>query len=149
MDIKKIGILTSGGDAPGMNAAIRAAVKAANYYGIEAVGVIDGYIGLIKENFKVLTRTDVSGLNSKGGTILGTVRFPEFKEESVRKQAVEIFCGLLFMPTFLLVELLANMKVVKWFSFCLNKIQDIILVPCQCNEVKRSNSILQMRRLRP
>lgn len=90
MDIKKIGILTSGGDAPGMNAAIRAAVKAANYYGIEAVGVIDGYIGLIKENFKVLTRSEVSGLNSKGGTILGTVRFPEFKEESVRKQAVEV-----------------------------------------------------------
>ena len=90
MNIKRIGILTSGGDAPGMNAAIRATVKAANYYGIEAVGIFDGYLGLINENFKVLSRVDVSGLNSKGGTILGTARFPEFKEESVRKQAVEI-----------------------------------------------------------
>ena len=90
MEIKKIGILTSGGDAPGMNAAIRAVVRAAQYRGIETYGIYDGYIGIIKEDIKKLERTDVSNISCKGGTILGTVRFPEFKEESVRKQAVEI-----------------------------------------------------------
>lgn len=90
MEIKKIGILTSGGDAPGMNAAIRAVVRAANYRGIETYGIYDGYIGIIKEDIKKLVRTDVSNISNKGGTILGTIRFPEFKEESVRKQAVEI-----------------------------------------------------------
>ena len=90
MSIKRIGILTSGGDAPGMNAAIRAAVKAADYHGIEAYGIYDGYLGLINENFKKFTRSDVSGLNCKGGTMLGSARFPEFKEESVRLQAVEV-----------------------------------------------------------
>ena len=88
MDIKKIGILTSGGDAPGMNAAIRAVVRAAEYRGIETYGIYDGFIGLIKEDIKKLERTDVSNISCRGGTILGTVRFPEFKEEEVRKQAV-------------------------------------------------------------
>ncbi len=89
MEIKKIGILTSGGDAPGMNAAIRAIVRAANYVGIEAYGIYDGYEGLITENIRKLERVDVSGIGNKGGTILGTARFPEFKEESVRRQAIE------------------------------------------------------------
>ena len=61
MSINRIGILTSGGDAPGMNAAIRAAVKAANYYGIEAYGIYDGYIGLIQERVFKFKREDVSG----------------------------------------------------------------------------------------
>ena len=90
MSIKRIGILTSGGDAPGMNSAIRAAVRAADHYGIEAYGIYDGYLGLIEERMVKLERHNVSGLNGKGGTVLGTARFPEFKEESVRKQAVEI-----------------------------------------------------------
>ena len=72
MAIKKIGILTSGGDAPGMNAAIRAVVRAAWYRGIEAYGIYDGFIGLIKEDIKLLSRNDVSNITCKGGTILGT-----------------------------------------------------------------------------
>ena len=82
MAIKKIGILTSGGDAPGMNAAIRAVVRAAEWHGIESYGIYDGFIGLIKKDIKKLERTDVSNISCKGGTILGTVRFPEFKEET-------------------------------------------------------------------
>lgn len=89
MEIKKIGILTSGGDAPGMNAAIRAVVRSANYRGIETVGIYDGYLGLIKENFKEFKPQDVSGILRRGGTILYSARFPEFKDEEVRKVAVE------------------------------------------------------------
>lgn len=89
MEIKRIGILTSGGDAPGMNAAIRAVVRSANFYGIEAYGIYDGYVGIIKEDIHLLKRSDVSNITCKGGTMLGTVRFPEFKEEVVRRQAVE------------------------------------------------------------
>lgn len=89
MEIKKIGILTSGGDAPGMNACIRAIVRTCHTYGIEAYGVLDGYKGLITNSIKRLHRRDVSDLLNKGGTILGTARLPEFKEESVRKEAIE------------------------------------------------------------
>ena len=90
MAIKKIGILTSGGDAPGMNAAIRAVVRSAIYKGIETVGIYDGYRGLVNEKFRKLERQDVSGLLNKGGTILYSARFPEFKDEEVRLKAVEI-----------------------------------------------------------
>ena len=90
MAIKKIGILTSGGDAPGMNVAIRAVVRSARYKGIETVGIYDGYRGLINEKFRKLERNDVSGLLNKGGTILYSARFPEFEDEEVRKKAVEI-----------------------------------------------------------
>ena len=90
MAIKKIGILTSGGDAPGMNAAIRAVVRSAIYKGIETVGIYDGFRGLVNEKFRKLERQDVSGLLNKGGTILYSARFPEFKEEEVRLKAVEI-----------------------------------------------------------
>ena len=89
MEVKRIGILTSGGDAPGMNAAIRAVVRSANCRGIETIGIFDGYLGLIKENFKVLKPQDVSGILNRGGTILYSARFPEFKNEDVRKIAVE------------------------------------------------------------
>lgn len=90
MTIKKIGILTSGGDAPGMNAAIRAVVRSAIYKGIETVGIYDGFRGLVNEKFRKLERQDVSGLLNKGGTILYSARFPEFKDEEVRLKAVEI-----------------------------------------------------------
>lgn len=70
---KKIGILTGGGDCPGLNAVIRAIVKTAiNIYGYEVVGFIDGYMGLVYNRFRKLTLADVSGLLDKGGTILGT-----------------------------------------------------------------------------
>lgn len=89
MAIKKIGVLTSGGDAPGMNAAIRAVVRTALDFGYEVYGVIDGYYGLHEGNFKQLDRKSVANLLNRGGTFLGTARFPQFKEEKVRLEAIE------------------------------------------------------------
>lgn len=85
----KIGILTSGGDAPGMNAAIRAVVKSANYNGIEVLGVKYGYAGLLREELIPLGIHEVDGIAEKGGTILKTARCLEFMDEQVRKKAVE------------------------------------------------------------
>ncbi|MEH6451686.1 MAG: 6-phosphofructokinase [Psychromonas sp.] len=87
--IKKIGVLTSGGDAPGMNAAIRAVVREALHNGVEVYGIYDGYAGLHKGNIKKLDRGSVSDIINSGGTFLSSARFPEFKQESVRKQAIE------------------------------------------------------------
>ncbi len=86
--IKRIGVLTSGGDAPGMNAAIRAVVRAGIASGLEVYGVRNGYRGLIDDNIELMTRKSVSGILNRGGTVLRTARLPEFKEESVRQIAV-------------------------------------------------------------
>lgn len=73
MAIKKIGILTGGGDCPGLNAVIRAVVKAAiNQHNIEAIGIKDGYSGIVETNVIPLSNDDVSGILNQGGTILGT-----------------------------------------------------------------------------
>ncbi|MBQ7641232.1 MAG: 6-phosphofructokinase [Acholeplasmatales bacterium] len=85
----RIGVLTSGGDAPGMNACIRAVVRAALASGDQVFGIYDGYRGLIEGKLVEFTRKDVSEILSKGGTILGTARLPEFKYETVRKLAVD------------------------------------------------------------
>lgn len=77
----KIGVLTSGGDAPGMNAAIRAVTFAAQQMGVEVVGIYEGYKGLIHPNFKTLTDADVSNTISMGGTILYSDRCLEFKTQ--------------------------------------------------------------------
>jgi len=87
--IKKIGVLTSGGDAPGMNCAIRAVVRAGLKYGLEMYGIFDGYKGLVEGNIHQLDRTSVKDIVNRGGTILQTARLREFKEESVRQIAVE------------------------------------------------------------
>lgn len=87
--IKKIGVLTSGGDAPEMNAAVRGVVRAALTEGLEVFGVFDGYQGLHQNKIKKLDRQSVSDVINKGGTFLGSARFPEFKDESVRAQAIE------------------------------------------------------------
>ncbi len=87
--IKKIGVLTSGGDAPGMNAAIRAVVRTALHSGLDVYGVFDGYLGLYENNIRKLARQDVSDRINRGGTFLGSARFPEFKDEAVRKVAIE------------------------------------------------------------
>jgi 6-phosphofructokinase 1 len=87
--IKKIGVLTSGGDSPGMNAAIRAVVRAGLSNDIEVYGIRDGYLGLHQNRIKKLERYSVSDVINRGGTFLGSARFPEFKEESVRRQAIE------------------------------------------------------------
>lgn len=87
--IKKIGVLTSGGDAPGMNAAIRAVVREGLNLGLEVYGIFDGYEGLHQGNIKQLDRSSVSDVINRGGTFLGSARFPEFKQEKVRKEAIE------------------------------------------------------------
>ena len=87
--IKKIGVLTSGGDAPGMNAAIRAVVREGLHNGLEVYGIYDGYAGLHKDHIEKLDRASVSDVVNYGGTFLGSARFPEFKEESVRREAIE------------------------------------------------------------
>ncbi|MFT5880007.1 MAG: 6-phosphofructokinase 1 [Moritella sp.] len=87
--IKKIGVLTSGGDAPGMNAAIRAVVREGLHLGLEVYGIYDGYEGLHKNRIEKLDRQSVSDVINRGGTFLGSARFPEFREESVRKEAIK------------------------------------------------------------
>ncbi|NLY62233.1 MAG: 6-phosphofructokinase [Erysipelothrix sp.] len=87
--IKKIAVLTSGGDAPGMNAAIRSVVRSSMSYGIKVFGVRDGYLGLIHDDIFELGPDDVSGIIVQGGTILGSARVPGFKEAAVRELALE------------------------------------------------------------
>lgn len=87
--IKKIGVLTSGGDAPGMNAAIRAVVRAAIFNGCEAFGIYDGYEGLISGNVRRLQSHDVSNIIQRGGTILKTARSEAFRTPEGRTQAYE------------------------------------------------------------
>lgn len=87
--VQKIGVLTSGGDAPGMNAAVRAVVRTALANKLEVFGVHDGYLGLHDNRIEQLQRWDVSDMINRGGTFLGSARFPEFKEESVRQVAIE------------------------------------------------------------
>ena len=88
--IKRIGVLTSGGDAPGMNAAIRAVVRAAIYYECEAYGVFGGYQGLIEGDIKKLESKDVSNIIQRVGTILKSARSNEFKTPEGRIRAVEV-----------------------------------------------------------
>lgn len=84
--IKKIGVLTSGGDAPGMNAAVRAVVRTALSKGMEVYGVHKGYVGLISGNIVKMDERSVSDIIHRGGTILSTARCPEFRtEEGVEK----------------------------------------------------------------
>ncbi|SMF20251.1 6-phosphofructokinase [Alteromonadaceae bacterium Bs31] len=86
--VKRIGVLTSGGDAPGMNAAVRAVVRNAIHYDLEVCGIYNGYYGLYHDEIKPLDRRSVSDTVNRGGTFLGSARFPEFKEEDVRKEAI-------------------------------------------------------------
>lgn len=87
--MKKIGILTSGGDAPGMNAAIRAITKSAMHYGIQTVGIRDGFEGLMKGTFINMKYTDVDNIIQHGGTVLGSARCIEFKDKEARKSAIK------------------------------------------------------------
>ncbi len=88
--IKRIGVLTSGGDAPGMNAAIRAVVRSAIYYGCEAYGIYGGYQGLINGDLKRLKSRDVSNIIQRGGTILKSARSAEFRTPEGRAKAAEV-----------------------------------------------------------
>lgn len=87
--VKRIGVLTSGGDAPGMNAAIRAVTRVATKVGLEVYGIYNGYRGMVEGKIEPLTREKVSDILDRGGTMLGSARLPEFKDIEVRKKAVE------------------------------------------------------------
>ncbi|BGI50799.1 MAG: 6-phosphofructokinase [Arsenophonus endosymbiont of Ceratovacuna japonica] len=88
-EIKKIGVLTSGGDAPGMNAAIRSIVRMGLSENLEIYGVYDGYIGLYENKIKKLNHFSVSDIINRGGTFLGSSRFPEFRyNEKIRNQSI-------------------------------------------------------------
>jgi 6-phosphofructokinase 1 len=114
--MKRIGILTSGGDAPGMNACIRAAVRAAAAANVEVLGIRRGYNGLIRNEMAVLDRKSVANIIQRGGTILETSRCPEFKTPDGRAKAVKVLdeagiAGLLLLGgdgTFRGGTLLAN-----------------------------------------
>ncbi|AIS52844.1 6-phosphofructokinase PfkA [Thermoanaerobacter kivui] len=87
--MKTIGILTSGGDAPGMNAAIRAVVRTGIYYGLKVKGIMRGFAGLVEDEVIDLNLSSVGDILQKGGTILRTARCEEFKKKEVRKKAYE------------------------------------------------------------
>jgi len=87
--IKRIGVMTTGGDAPGMNAAIRAVVRTAAYHKLEIVGIERGYAGLIEDDMKIIDTRYVSGIINRGGTILHTVRSKEFRQPVYRKKAYD------------------------------------------------------------
>jgi 6-phosphofructokinase 1 len=89
-DMKKIAILTSGGDAPGMNACIRAAVRAALAHNLEIVGIRWGYAGLMNEDIVPLDRRSIANIIHHGGTILGTSRSEEFRTEAGRRKAINV-----------------------------------------------------------
>ena len=89
-EIKTIGVLTSGGDAPGMNAAIRAVVRKAIANGVKVKGIKKGYQGLLNEEIVDLERWSVSDIIQRGGTILGTARCSEFRTDEGQNKGVEI-----------------------------------------------------------
>ena len=88
--MKRIAVLTSGGDAPGMNAAIRSVVRMGVDIGWQVMGINHGYTGLIADNMMPLGIRDVSGILQQGGTMLGTARCPEFKTEDGRLHALRV-----------------------------------------------------------
>lgn len=87
--MKRIGVFTSGGDAPGMNAAIRAVVRTALYHGIEVKGIISGYEGLINDQIIDMDSRSVANIIQRGGTILKTSRSAEFRTKEGRMKAAE------------------------------------------------------------
>ncbi|WP_432714005.1 6-phosphofructokinase [Pedobacter sp.] len=87
--IKNIGVLTSGGDAPGMNAAIRAVVRAGIYYDLKVTGILRGYEGLVQADFIDMDRKSVANIIQRGGTILKTARCDSFRTPEGRKKAYD------------------------------------------------------------
>ena len=89
-ELKTIGVLTSGGDAPGMNAAIRAVVRRGLSKGLKMKGILKGYDGLLNEEIIDMTAKDVSDIIGRGGTILYTARCAEMRTEEGQKKAADI-----------------------------------------------------------
>lgn len=95
--IQTIGVLTSGGDAPGMNAAIRAVVRQALAKGLKVKGIKRGYAGLLQEEIIDMEAKDVSDIIQRGGTILQTARCPEFVNPEVQKQELKFVENMVLM----------------------------------------------------
>ena len=89
MSIKRIAVITSGGDAPGMNACLRAVVRSCKYYDLEVYGYYGGYDGLVNNEFTLLTSRSVSYILAQGGTMLYTARSDAFRTKEGRKQAFD------------------------------------------------------------
>lgn len=87
--MKKIAVLTSGGDSPGMNAAIRAVVRKANFHGVEVMGVYQGFEGFINGNMEILDLGSVGGIIQRGGTKLYSARCPKFKEDQYQLMGIK------------------------------------------------------------
>lgn len=87
--VSRIGVLTSGGDSPGMNAAIRAVVRTGLYHGLEMFGIMRGYMGLIEDDIQQLDSRSVANIIQRGGTILKTARCKEFYDHEGRKKGYE------------------------------------------------------------
>src|SRR3989338_5436247 len=87
--VKKVGILTSGGDGPGMNAAIRSVVRCSLYHGLEVAGIMRGYQGLLEEDIMPMNHRSVSNIINRGGTILKTARSRDFATDQGKARAVE------------------------------------------------------------
>lgn len=85
----KVGVLTSGGDAPGMNAAIRAVIRAGLMHNFEMYAIYEGFRGIIENKIVLANRTTVSEILMRGGTILKTARFPEFRQQPIIKKAAD------------------------------------------------------------
>jgi hypothetical protein len=92
--LKHIAILTSGGDAPGMNAAIRAATREALARGVEVSGIEHGYAGLLAKEVRPLTARGVGGIIQRGGTMLGSARCPRFRTAEGVREGVEALHSL-------------------------------------------------------
>ncbi len=88
MTIKRIGVMTSGGDSPGMNACVRAVVRTAAFNNIECMAIHEGYQGMIRGEIKLMTTRDVGGIIQQGGTILQTARSQEFRTKAGQREAV-------------------------------------------------------------
>ena len=97
MEVKTIGVLTSGGDAPGMNAAVRAVVRTALAKGIKVMGIRRGYNGLIYDDVFEMDLRSVSDIIHKGGTALYTARSPEFKTEEGMNKALATCKSMVLM----------------------------------------------------
>lgn len=87
--LSSLGVLTSGGDSPGMNAAVRAVVRSAIHYGVDVYAIYEGYRGMVQggRNIRAMTSTDVGGVLHRGGTVIGSARSPEFRTRDGRRQA--------------------------------------------------------------
>ena len=88
-NLKRIGVFTSGGDAPGMNAAIRATVRTAIHHGLEVRGIVGGYPGMVTNDYMPLNLSSMANIIQRGGTVLKTGRLPEFHQAEVRAAAIQ------------------------------------------------------------